>query len=455
MRSRVAVLLVVVLTIPIAGCGEQGSTATGSGRPVVIDTDVALEGMMSVLYLVGQDDLDIRAITVSGTGLVHCEEGVAQILGLLDMVDAPEIPVACGPETPLEGINAFPTSWRTSADAGYGLDLPTSRSPVEEPAPELLASSILGSDGPVTVYADGPQTNLASALRLDPSITENIDMAYIMGGAFDVAGNTIRNPGAEWNIWVDPVAADEVLSSGMPITLVPLDATNQLPLHIFHLRALQAQRGTPAAEAVATILEENDQLGSGGLFFWDQLTAGLLVDGSYGTTATRSIDVVLGEDRSAAGSTVESEGGSSVEVVESVDRDRFETEFLSALAGEQLGPIEADPDWSVAFDGDAWSSDVPDSLKPGDYVVRLQNPTDGDAGIAIGWLIDDATAEDMDNWDGISQPPFYELESFVLATPGIDTIVGVTLTSSHEYLLVGLDVADDVATRIAFVDVTG
>lgn len=60
-----------------------------------------------------------------------------------------------------------------------------------------------------------------------------------------------------------------------------------------------------------------------------------------------------------------------------------------------------------------------------------------------------------DEWDGISQPPLHELESFVFAPPGIDTIVGVTMTASHQYLLVGLDVAGDVATRIAFVDVPG
>ena len=59
----------------------------------------------------------------------------------------------------------------------------------------------------------------------------------------------------------------------------------------------------------------------------------------------------------------------------------------------------------------------------------------------------------MDAWEGIDQPPFYELESFVFAPPGIDTIVGVTLTGSHEYLFVGLDVVGDEATRIAFVDV--
>jgi inosine-uridine nucleoside N-ribohydrolase len=446
----------VSTSAPITTIAETTATTapTPTGRPVVIDTDVAVEGMMSVLYLVGREDLDIRAITVSGTGLVHCEEGVTQVLGLLEMVDGPEIPVACGPETPLEGFNAFPTSWRQAADSGYGLELSSSRIASELSAPELIASTIAGASEPVTIYADGPQTNLASALRLDPSIAENTESVYLMGGAIDVPGNSNRNERAEWNMWVDPLAADEVFRSGIPITLVPLDATNQVPLHVFHLRALEDHLNTPAAKAVATMLEGSDGLSTGGLFFWDQLTAALLVDESYGTSTKRNVEVVLDEDRSVAGITIEAETGTSVSVIDSVDRERFETEFLSAIAGEDVGPIVVDPDWSVTFDGATWSSDVPSELQAGEYVVRLTSSAEGDAGVAFGWLIDDATPEDMDAWEGISQPPFYELESFVYVAPGADLITTVSMSAPQEYLLVGLDVAGNEATRFAQVDVS-
>lgn len=478
MRPAVAFLLAVTLAIPVAGCGDQDSaetiapstesaaslatttttmttTTTPTGRPVVVDTDVALEGMMSLLYLVGHEELDIRAVTVSGTGLVHCEQGVEQVLGLLALVEAAEIPVACGPEAPLEGVNAFPTSWRAAADAGYGLELSSGRSAADVDAPALIAATIAESTEPVTVYADGPQTNLASALRLDPAIAENIEMAYIMGGAIEVPGNTSRNERAEWNIWVDPVAADEVLRSGIPITLVPLDATNQVPLNVFHLEALEAHNNTPAAKAVTTMLEASDQLASGGLFFWDQLTAALLVDESYGTSEKRNIEVVIDENRTVAGMTLEADTGTSVHVVDSVDRERFETEFLSAIAGENVGPIVVSPDWTLTFDGETWTGDVPESLVGGDYVVRLVNTSDGDAGVAFGWLIDDATVEDLDNWEGISQPPFYELESFVFMSPGADVVTEVSMSSPQQYLLVGLDGSENTSTAVASVDVKG
>jgi inosine-uridine nucleoside N-ribohydrolase len=90
------------------------------------------------------------------------------------------------------------------------------------------------SSQPVAVFVSGPCTDLARALRLDPGIREHISAVYIMGGAVYVPGNLTDfsaypdNVSAEWNIYIDPLAASEVFESGLPIVLVPLDATNQV-----------------------------------------------------------------------------------------------------------------------------------------------------------------------------------------------------------------------------------
>lgn len=463
-----ATLLAVVVTACATGDVSDTSRATSitttttekvtttsfpAGRAVIIDTDVAMEGLMSIIYLVGQEDIDIKAITVSGTGLVHCEEGVDQVLGVLDLLESAEIPVACGPDSPIEGFNAFPTSWRLAADQGYGLDLSHTRTPSERSAPEVIGDIIAESPIPVVVYADGPQTNLAQALRDHPAIVANIEMAYIMGGAIDVPGNAIKNPDAEWNIWVDPVAADEVFRSGIPITLVPLDATNQVPLNIFHRDALLPHTESARAEAVLTLMANSAQLESGELFFWDQLTAAILIDESYATIEERSIAVVLDDDRTVAGATDEHVSGSRLRVATSIDRDRFETDFLSAIAGTEVGPISVDSDFTVSFDGEAWIADMPGSLQAGDYVLRLANDSDQDAGIAIGWLTGDATVADMDSWESTSQPPWYELENFVFMAPGSDFFSVISLDTGEQYVLVGLDLTDDDATRFAVIDV--
>lgn len=337
------------VTLPSTTTEASVPTTTApqaDGRtPVVIDTDMAAEGIMSILYLLEQEELNVLAITVSGTGLVHCDAGVDQALGLLALVGASPVPVACGPENPLAGLNEFPASWRSGVDAGYGLELPPGGEASAMSAPDLLASVIAESPKPVVVYADGPQTNLAHAVRVDPSIVGNVERAFVMGGAIDVSGNAIRNPDAEWNIWIDPVAAGEVFRSGIPITLVSLDATNQVPLNRFHLAALEEHQSTVGAEAVVATLQGNDQVAAGGLYFWDQLAAAVLVDDTLATKSSRSIEVVLSDDRTIAGKIIETPTGSQIDVIETVDVERFETHFLSVIAGADVGPIatEASP----------------------------------------------------------------------------------------------------------------
>jgi pyrimidine-specific ribonucleoside hydrolase len=413
-----------------------------SRTPIIIDTDMAAEGIMSILYLLEQDELNILAITVSGTGLVHCDAGVEQVLGLLALVEAGPVPVACGPEDPLEGFNAFPTSWRNGADAAYGLELPPGGEPSSMNAPELLALSIAESPKPVVVYADGPQTNLASALRLDPDTARNVERAFVMGGAIDVAGNTIRNPDAEWNIWVDPVAAAEVFQSGIPITLVTLDATNQVPLNLFHLAALEEHQSTPAAEAVVTMLQGNDQVAAGGLYFWDQLTAALLVDQTLATSSDSPIEVVLSEERTETGVTVETAAGSEMTVIDTVDVGLFETRFLSAIAGEDVGPIVIDPDWFGSYDGTEWTVDLPDSLQVGRYSVQIENMGDKDAGFVVGYLTDGATVQDIIDWESREQPPFYEVTGFVFVPPGSSSVSLIEIEELATYVLVGFEDSD-------------
>lgn len=479
LRKRVHVLGVVLLLV-LAACtdddavdstqttlgADQSSTSTAppgptstsppvDGRtPIVVDTDMAAEGIMSILYFLEQEELNVLAITVSGTGLVHCDAGVDQVLGLLALVGADPVPVACGPEEPIAGFNSFPTSWRAGADDAYGLVLPAGNEASTSSAPELLASVIAESPKPVVVYADGPQTNLAHALMLDPGLVENVERAFVMGGAIEVSGNAIRNPEAEWNIWVDPVAADEVFRSGMPITLVTLDATNQVPLNLFHLAALEEHQSSPAAEAVVTMLQGNDQIATGGLYFWDQLTAALLVDETLATSSERSVEVVLSDDRATAGVTIEDSTGTPMDVIETVDVQGFETHFLSVIAGTDVGPVVVEADWNGVFDGTEWSMDLPDSLRTGRYSVQIENRGERDAGLVVGYLTEGATVQDMWDWESRDQPPFYEVTGFVFVTAGSSLVSAVDIDIPATYVFVGFEDSEAVPDILASYEVT-
>ena len=320
---RRIVLLLAIANMVAVSCGggddssqPAGTVGKSSGIPLVVDTDLAIDGVMALLYLLGRPEVDVAAITVSGTGEVRCGPGAEIAAGLVALVRTDGIPVACGPSEPLAGSNAFPADWRSAADEAWGLDLPVGEAPSVLLAPDLLVSVVSSSDEPVVVFTEGPLTNLATALRLDPAIAARIAMVYVMGGAVDVAGNTPINPDAEYNIWVDPTAAAEVFGSGVPITLVPLDVTNQVPLEARHLRALDQHAVTPAAAAVLAMLQLDDE---SDLYFWDQLAAAIVVDESLAGFETVAVTVSTEGGPDTVGVTQRAPDGNEVRMAVTVD----------------------------------------------------------------------------------------------------------------------------------------
>lgn len=319
---------------------EPISISADQPRQIVIDTDMAPDDWMAILYLLQRPDVHVEAITVTGTGEAHCEPGIRHALGLIALAGGDDIPVACGRETPLQGDHAFPTGVRDYVDNLFGLTLPESTStPSGQTAVELLASVIGSSPEKITLLTLGPLTNVAEVLQGTPSLVGDIEMLYIMGGAIDVPGN-IRglvpesdNEVAEWNIYVDPHAASIVFDSGVPITLVPLDATNHVPVTSSFFKCAQKNHSTPEAGFVVELLAANSQsIESGGYYFWDPLAAAIMSDESLATFQTREIRVVEGEGPES-GYTKPADGVSSIRVAVSADGSRFEQLFLAVLNG--------------------------------------------------------------------------------------------------------------------------
>ena len=94
-----------------------------AAQPAIYDTDMAHEDMIAALFLLSHPNVDLRAITVTGTGEAHCQPGVKHALGLVALSDHEPIPVACGPEAPLAGDHAFPAQWRQAVDNAYGVTI--------------------------------------------------------------------------------------------------------------------------------------------------------------------------------------------------------------------------------------------------------------------------------------------------------------------------------------------
>jgi inosine-uridine nucleoside N-ribohydrolase len=351
-RSRIVPLVLATLVAACTGTGSPspatsqrsvrslGPNATDGPRAVVIDTDMAADDWLAILYLLGRPGVNVKAITVTGAGEAHCGPGVRNALGLVALAGQPDIPVACGREKPLAGDHAFPASWRDGVDTLLGLSLPENPNrPAPDSAAQLLAATLRSSPDRVTLLTLGPLTNPAELLRDSPELADRIGALYVMGGAVDVEGNVgvsgvgIENRFAEWNVYVDPVAANLLLSSGIPVTLVPLDATNHAPVTTAFAERFAGDVVTPQAAFSSDVLSRlRDAIDSGGYYFWDPLAAAMIDDESLASFDSRALAVDTDEGPES-GRVISSGNSPMTRFATSADLQRFEQLFLDTLNG--------------------------------------------------------------------------------------------------------------------------
>jgi len=307
----------------------------GGAWPVLVDTDVAPDDLIAIAFLLSSPSVEIRAITVSGTGEAHCDRGVDVVLRLLERLDAPMIGVACGRETPMAGDRAFPDAWRASVDDGSGLALPsTSRQPYAGDAVQLITETADGADG-LRIVTLGPMTNLADAFRGRPDLAQRLESAYAMGGALFVPGN-VRfggppdNDVAEWNIYVDPTAAQAVLDSGLTVRLISLDGTNQVPVTEAFATRVHEEATGPGALVLAELFAGHPFMTDGTYFLWDPLAAAMAAGYPLGSFSVARVDVEEAEGPEV-GFTRPVEGTPNVEYLSTADRGAAEDTLLKTL----------------------------------------------------------------------------------------------------------------------------
>lgn len=329
--------LCVVLAFLAFGTATAQAQESPLAVPLVIDTDMASDDWMAILYILQDIDFDVRAITVTGAAFAECDAGVAAALGLVALANySHDVPVSCWKDEPLRGgpVNV-PADWRTKMADVEALGLPEGGEPAEQNAVELFTSTVNASEAPVTVLALGGFTNIAAAFEADPALVDKIERIYAMGGAVDVEGSgvTDANTTAEWNIYADPIAAAIVFESGVPITLVGLDATNEVPVTMDFLGQLGEAKASPEAEFVFELLNSRQEsIESGGFYFWDPLAAGVLADPGIVTLADRNIVVVDEEGPEFGRTKPVGEGeGNVVQVATAPNADTFEQEFVDQL----------------------------------------------------------------------------------------------------------------------------
>jgi pyrimidine-specific ribonucleoside hydrolase len=315
-----------------------GAVAHAQSGHIIVDTDAGSDDFMAVSLLLSQPSVKIDAITVVN-GLVHVDAGARNMGRLLDLAGRQSVPVFAGRNTPLRGNAEFPAEWRKISDDLPGVPLPPAARPAEHKrAADYLVEHLRDAREPVQILALGPLTNLAEALERDHSIARNIREIVIMGGAVRVPGNLqaggvfhTNNSTAEWNMFIDPMAARIVFRSGVPIRLIALDATNKVKIGPEFLRQFKAKSLTPLGRVVAGVLEADRESIDQGIFYaWDPLAAAALLRPSIVKTAAMHIEIK--EDAPEEGRTMASPGEPNAKVAVDADADAFRALFLESFA---------------------------------------------------------------------------------------------------------------------------
>ena len=215
---------------------------------------------------------------------------------------------------------------------------PASRPPENKRAADYLVERLKNSRTPVQILALGPLTNIAEAIERDRSVVGNIREIVLMGGAVKVPGNLqdggvfhTKNNTAEWNIFIDPLAASIVFRSGVPIRLIALDATNKVPIDANFLREFESKAQAPLGRVVASVLKADRETIDAGIFYaWDPLAAAALLRPGIVKIAAMHIDIR--QDPPQDGRTMAVPGPPNTQVAIDADAAAFRALFLASFA---------------------------------------------------------------------------------------------------------------------------
>ncbi|KAM3265745.1 putative protein isoform X1 [Capsicum annuum] len=335
--SRAALIMMTIISV----FGWNGVKGHPPSR-ILLDTDMGTDDIFALLYLLklNRSEMDLQAVTISSNAWSDAAHAVNHVYDILYMMGRDDVVVGVGGEggilpdsTILPNVGGYLPMidqgnvtagycrYRQAIPVGHGgrLDvnsnygfrksfLPQGKrtySPLRQPTAQKVMIETI-SAGPTVVFLIGSHTNFALFLLSNPCLKKNVEHIYIMGGGIrsknpkgccpDNASSSCQpqqcgdhgnlftdytsNPYAEFNIFMDPFAAYQVIHSGIPITIVPLDATNTIPVNKFFFETFEKNQHTYEAQYCFKSMKMvrdtwfNDQFYKS-YFIWDSFMAGV------------------------------------------------------------------------------------------------------------------------------------------------------------------------------------
>lgn len=382
-RRLISTIAGLALAVTACSSSTEGSPPTRTGEPptdripVIVDVDFDASDIAAIAILLRDPAVDVRAITITGTGLVHCQAGRLMARYLIDELGAGDIPFGCGRESGGTDARPFPDAWRAAADDAFGLDIPPqAEAGVPRDAVDVIRRAVDDSPSAPTIVTLGPLTNLEDAFAADDTLADRLAGVHAMLGTVEAPGNVLVNgmtadDPLEWNAYADPSAVSAVFASDVPVSIVPLDATDDVPVPPDLATRLESDHMAGGADLVYELLVRYpDRVRSEfGQQLWDELAA----------LAVSDPDLVEWEDTTVTvepdGRFVKDEAGETLRFATSADRPAVEAALLEALRrGEpRATPFSLAGSIAVTFDGTTCSV-AGSSDQQGVHELRYEGP---------------------------------------------------------------------------------
>lgn len=316
-----------------------------SKEQIIIDCDPGSDDALAIILALYSHNIDLKAVcSVTGNGAL--EATTKNGLNILALCNRKDIPLYRGSEVALD--HKQPDTVSAFGDDGLGGYADTILSDKKEEkmhAVDFLVEYINAHPGEITLFAIGPCTNIARAIRKSPKIAKNLKKLIIMGGA-KYTGN--MSPVAEYNFWADPQAAHEVLNAEIDdVTMIGLDVTNKIALDC-GLREVLRLLDTDLSVFIYNITKEgvNDNWKSRrktAAPMHDVLTVAYLIDESILEVKPAYIDVVT-EGIAKGQSVVDinghwNQGKCNAKYASYVDVEKFYKLFFETIFQEDVSTL--------------------------------------------------------------------------------------------------------------------
>jgi len=318
---------------------------------VIIDTDPGIDDALALILAFASPELSVEAITTVA-GNVTVAQATRNACLLFELVNPhPHPPIAIGAIRPMmrplrtghgyHGEDGLGELSRFTTEKGAPRYPEPQQLLAPQSAPALMAELISATPGEIVLICIGPLTNLATAIQAAPMEMAKVKEIVVMGGAIRAPGNI--TPGAEFNLYTDPEAAKLVFTSGLPITLVPLDVTQRVLLRAELIEAVVRHIGSRVTQFVRDTTErlfgiEHEQTGYAAIPLHDPLAVGVVIDPSLVTRRPFHVEMETGEGP-AQGMTIADrrqikdkwKQPANLQVCTEVDAGRFMALFLERI----------------------------------------------------------------------------------------------------------------------------